>query len=148
MPVGASLALGLPDFLGFKIGQAARVMMFYLEDDGGEIQTKLQRIFYSASLPGLGNTRPAFSFDSGYESTQGRFALYTRDDFRAQKIPINSTNGKFLEFVDSKLKAHRPDLIVFDNLSHLVRGDYGEARVIDQLRWIQCTVWHSISMRP
>jgi len=45
--VGASLALGLPDFLGFKIAQATRVMMFYLEDDGGEIQ----RNFGKSSTP-------------------------------------------------------------------------------------------------
>lgn len=128
----AALALGLTEFLGWKIPSPGRVLMFYLEDDGGEIQSKLRNIFWAPGIPG--RHIPAFSLRGPrFEGCDGRFALYTRDDFRERRIPINVKNAQFKDFVEQAAIAHKPDLITFDNLAHLVSANYNDSVLIHEL---------------
>jgi hypothetical protein len=108
-----ALTLPKPSFLGYSIPQARRVLMFYLEDDAGELQDKLRKM-------------------SGQGAHPNNFYLYTRDDFREAGIPIDATDGDFQAFVGEKCRC-QPDLIVFDNLGHLIGADYNNPRKMHEL---------------
>jgi len=113
-----ALVLGLGDFLGHPIVSVARVLVLYLEDDAGELQEKLKRMCAG---------RPAGE----------RLALYTREDFYRANIPIHVTDKKFQDFVFGLCTAHRPDLIILDNLAHLVGGDYSNPKLIHNLNMFE-----------
>jgi len=106
-------ALVREDFLGFKIPRSFRTVSFYLEDDGGEMQEKIRRMMKGAKTD--------------------RFHLYTRTDFMDWRIPINVKDPRFKQRVDEACTAHKPDLIVFDNLGMLVSANYNDAKEIQEL---------------
>ena len=112
--LGFALTLPKPNFLGYSIPQARRVLMFYLEDDAGELQDKLRKM-------------------SGQGAPPNNFYLYTRDDFRDAHIPIDVTDERFQAFVGEKCDLCQPDLIVFDNLGHLIGADYNNPKKMHEL---------------
>lgn len=67
------------------------------------------------------------------KDTEGRLHLYTRESFLSRKIPIDATGKDFQEAVRTLCKAAQPDLIAFDNLGVLVKGDYNNSQRINQL---------------
>ena len=109
-----ALTLPKPDFLGYPIPQAARVVVFYLEDDETELAEKLKKMKQE-------------------ENTGERFHLYTKGDFLSQKIPVDASAADFQQRVKAYCSAAKPDLIVFDNLGMLIKGDYNNAPKINQL---------------
>jgi hypothetical protein len=111
-----ALSLTLPrhDFLEYPLQTHARVLVFYLEDDAGELQIKLRRM-------------------SKEELPHERLALYTRDDFYREKIPIDVRQSQCTKFILARCKAHRPDIIVLDNLSHLIGANYNDPKLIHTL---------------
>jgi hypothetical protein len=111
-----ALSVTLPhtNFLGYTITKPLKVLILYLEDDAGEVQIRLKRMS-KGELPGE------------------RLALYTREDFLQAKIPISGTNPQFQKFVIDVCAAHRPDIIILDNLAHLVGADYNSSTRIHEL---------------
>jgi hypothetical protein len=110
------LALTLPkeEFLGYRIPEARRVAIFYLEDDQAELQEKL-------------------TLQRGAGDTADRLQLITREDVFDAEIRTSAESPKFREYVESKCNEAKPDLIVFDNLSHLLEGDYNNAKRVHAL---------------
>lgn len=106
-------ALGHPEFLGFRIPKPFNVLAFYLEDDPAELQVKLNRMING--------------------DTTNRFHLYTRDDFHDRRIQIDIRNGSFMSFVQKACDECHPDLIIFDNLAHLLSGDYNNSKKVHEL---------------
>jgi RecA-family ATPase len=112
--LAVSVAVGEPDFLGYGIPDARRVLMLMLEDDTGEYQEKLRRVV-------------------GVRDTGERLRVVMRDDFYDIDVPINVAETRFQEAIEAVADEHRPDLIVMDNLSQLVCADYNDAKKIDVL---------------
>lgn len=110
------LALTLPksEFLGYPIPVERRVVIFYLEDDPAELQIKLK-------------------LQQGSGDTADRLHLFTKEDVYAVGATTSAANQKFSTFVIDKCAEGRPDLIVFDNLSHLLEGDYSNSRRVHDL---------------
>jgi hypothetical protein len=102
------------DYLNYRIPQTRRSLGFYLEDDPGEYQEKLKRIIAD-------------------RATGDRIRIMMRDDFMKSGIAINAADTGFRAAVHTAAEIHQPDLITFDNLSHLVRGNYNDSQVIDNL---------------
>lgn len=101
-------ALGLTEYLGFKIPTPFRSLVFYLEDDEGELQQKLHVMLKGNAVP-------------------KSFHLYTRDHFLERKIRIEISDDQFQREVLRLCRLARPDFIVFDNLAHLVGADYNNS---------------------
>lgn len=112
--LATAASIHLPHFLGYAIPQASRVLIFFLEDDAGEIQAKLRDLMNGA--------------DSG-----GRLAVYTREDFQREATPIDLSIPRFRDRVTQICGAHRPDIVIFDNMAHLVGADYNNAKKIHDL---------------
>ena len=106
-----ALTLPRPDFLGFTISRPARVLAIFLEDDAGELQMKMTKMAKDGSA-------------------DDRLALYTREDLSIARIPIDITNQRFTKFIIEKCKAHRPDLIILDNLAQFIGADYNNWKLI------------------
>lgn len=109
-----ALSEGKPEFLGYPIPAKRRVVAFFLEDDPYELQLKLRTMIRDGAVP-------------------SDFYIYTKDDFYAHNIPIDIDESNCQEFVKESCKESNPDLIIFDNLAHLVRGDYNNSNKIDTL---------------
>jgi hypothetical protein len=109
-----ALTVHNPDFLGYRIPNAAKVLVFFLEDDAGELQLKLRRMC-RGSIP------------------TDRLALYTREDFYRMSIPIDAAHGSFQAFVVERCSCHHPDVIVIDNLAHMIGADYNNSKVIHRV---------------
>ena len=107
-------AVASDSFIGYPIPNPFRSMLFMLEDDSGELQEKLRLL-------------------SGDKDLAARVALATRDDFREQDVPIHIRDQKFQRFVKWQVKAHAPDLTVFDNLSYIVGGEYSDPKLAHHL---------------
>jgi hypothetical protein len=123
--LAAALALGLPDFLRYKILRPLNVLFCYLEDDPGEIQEKLRRI-----LDG--------------RSAQGRLALITREDFHRSDIPIDLKNETFQQTLKREIQNHKAAVVFLDNLAHLVGGDYNNSKLIHDLnRFVWQITWEN-----
>jgi len=90
-----------------------RVVAFFLEDDAREIQDKL-------------NSMSGGSFG-------GRLAVYTRDDFFRDKIRMAVSSPPFRDRVKQICAQHRADLIVMDNLAHLIGADYNNSAKIHEV---------------
>lgn len=110
----AASVLPLPAFLGYSIPNVTRALVYFLEDDDSELQIKLRRI-----LKG--------------RASGGRLALRTRTDFYRDGIPISVRESRFQNRVMQDITAHKPDLIVFDNLAHLIGADYNDPKHIHHL---------------
>src|SRR5215472_8697741 len=104
-----ALTLPRPDFLGYSIPEARRVAIFYLEDDPAELQEKLK-------------------LQRGTGDTADRLHLFTKEDVFGAGARTSASDEKFLRYVEEKCLEAKPDLIVFDILSHLLEGDYNNAQ--------------------
>lgn len=113
LSLGTSMSSSEPEFLGYSISKPRRVAMFFLEDDAREIQDKLR---------GLNS----LSYD-------GRLVIQTRDDFFQGGIPIDVADSSFRERVEETCSQHGADLLVLDNLAHLIGGNYNESTRIHQV---------------
>ena len=113
---GLALALTLPksQFLGYEIASPKRVAAFFLEDDAGELQEKLRKLL------------------KGQEPPEG-LAVYTRADFQRDGIPIDAANQLFTSRISQICVKHRPDLLILDNLAHLIGGDYNNPTKIQTM---------------
>lgn len=113
-----SLTQGHPEFIGYFIPAPARVIVFFLEDDAGELQIKLREAL-------------------GKQPPNALLAMYTREDFHRAGVPIDVRDVQFQNFVTALCKGYTPDTIVFDNLAHLIGADYNNApRVHDLNRFV------------
>lgn len=115
-------SMGRPHYLGFSIPKPFNVLCFYLEDDPGELQEKLRRM--------------------GKEASTERFHLYTIDDFFRWNIPIDVKDSRFREFVRKCCDDCKPDLIIWDNLAHLVGADYNNSKSIHELMMFMFRLEH------
>jgi hypothetical protein len=113
---GLAMALTIPktEFLGYEITAPRRVAVFFLEDDAGELQNKLGRLLKGQEPP-------------------ARLAVYTRSDFQHEGIPISAEEPRFVKKVQQICIAHKADLVVFDNLAHLIGADYSNSKKIHSL---------------
>jgi len=103
--LGLALTLPKPDFLGYPIPEVRRVTIFYLEDDPTELQEKLK-------------------LQCGNGDTADRLHMVNKQDVFRAGATTSATDMKFCGLVEQKCEVARPDLIIFDNLSHLLGGDY------------------------
>jgi hypothetical protein len=94
------------DFLGYRIPLPRRVLVYLLEDDAAELQNRLRTM--------MG--------ERGYEL--GRLAIRTKDDFYPLGLKIDATDRAFRERILKDIEEHEPDVVMMDNLAHLVGGDY------------------------
>ena len=62
-----------------------------------------------------------------------RLHVITRDDFHAHEVPINAADKEFRLLIWTLAQAHRPDLIVLDNLAHLIGADYNDSIKVHKL---------------
>jgi hypothetical protein len=69
----------------------------------------------------------------GSGDTKDRLHLFTKEDVFQAGARTSAAEVKFREYVQEKCAGALPDLIVFDNLSHLLEGDYNNARRVHQL---------------
>jgi AAA domain len=109
-----ALTMPKPDFLGYPIPAPRRAAIFYLEDDPSELQEKLKQ-------------------QKGNGDTADRLHLFTKEDVFAASARTSAADPKFRRYVEEKCAEAQPDLIVFDNLSHLLEGDYNNARRVHEL---------------
>jgi hypothetical protein len=100
-------AVGAPDFLGYPIPKPFRSLLVLVEDDPRELQDRLKRLI-------------------GDRDAGRRLHVITRDDFHAHEVPINATDPHFKLLIWTLAQAHRPDLIVLDNLAHLIGAEYND----------------------
>ena len=63
----------------------------------------------------------------------GRLAVYTREDFYREGIAVDLNDEAFKHKVETICNQHRPDLIIFDNLAHLIGAAYNDAKVIHKV---------------
>ena len=101
-------------FLGFEIPKPRRSLMLFLEDDPGELQAKLSKILDRR--------------DDG-----GRICIVMRDDFYRANVRIDIRESKFKTALRKMVKEHGPDLIVIDNLAHVIGADYNDSKLIHEL---------------
>jgi hypothetical protein len=109
-----ALTLPKPAFLGYPIPEPRRVVIFYLEDDPAELQEKLK-------------------LQSANGNTADRLHLFTKENVFAAGARTSAGDLDFLHFVEGKCAEAKPDLVVFDNLSHLLEGDYSNAQRVHKL---------------
>ena len=112
--MAAEGAVGALHFLGYKIRQAFRSLLVLVEDDPRELQDRLRSLI-------------------GDRDAGGRLRVITRDDFHAHEVPIEASNHEFQLLIWTLAQAHRPDLIVLDNLAHLIGADYNNPERVHKL---------------
>ena len=100
------MALAKKEFIGHAIPKPRRSLLLLLEDDPGEFQEKLRKLVGADDDPG------------------GRLRLAFRDDFYDEKIPVFIRETAFKAALRSMADDHKPDLIVIDNLAHVVNADF------------------------
>lgn len=113
-------ASGRADYLGYRITRPFTTVLFLLEDDGREIQDKLNRMRREAKID------PA------------RLHLYDRQYFYERGIHINIEDAKFQKLVLAAAEAAKQasglvDLIVFDNLGMLIGAEYNNPTKIQAM---------------
>jgi hypothetical protein len=111
--LATALALPEVEFLGYKIPGSYRVLALLLEDDAGELQERFQLLM-------------------GRRSAEGRLAIYTREDFQSEGIALTLDPNlpNFRTRIQAICAGHRPDLIIFDNLAHLIGAAYNDTKMI------------------
>lgn len=97
------------NFLGYRIRLPRRVLAYLLEDDATELQDRLKTM--------MG--------DRGYELD--RLAIRTKDDFYPLGFKIDASDKAFRDRVLKDIEEHKPDVVIIDNLAHLVGGDYNNS---------------------
>jgi hypothetical protein len=115
--MAVALATGAPEFAGFAIPRPRRTLLVMLEDDGGEYQNLLRAV-------------------AGANDLGGRLRVLVRDDFEERGITIDAKDPKFQAVIMEHAIQHRADVVVLDNLAHLVAARYGDPEVIhDTMKW-------------
>lgn len=119
--LGMAGAAGRKEFLGYTIARPFTTLLFLLEDDGGELQSRFAR-----------QQQEEPNFDAA------RLHLYIRQDFFERKIRIDFSDTKFRAFILAACEAARQasgsvDLIIFDNLGMLIGADYNNPTKIHAL---------------
>ena len=114
MQLAADLAVPASDFLGFPIPRACRSLLVLLEDDPGELQDRFRLLTEGRSLG-------------------GRIHHLCREDFHAAKIPIDVGSPQFQKVLTDAAHSTSPDLVVLDNLAHLVAAEYSDPKRIHHL---------------
>ena len=109
-----AVALPLDDFLGYEIPKPRKSLMLMLEDDAGEFQEKFRRVV-------------------GGRDTHGRIHLLTRDDFLEARVPLSIMKKNFKDVVITAIDDHEPDLIIVDNLAHIIGARYNDPEIIHKL---------------
>jgi len=118
-----ALALGI-DFLGYKTPEPRRSLMLLLEDDPGELQEKFARVTKGKDI-------------------QGRIRIVTREDFYEAKIPIDITKPGFRKAVRTMAADHDTELIVVDNIAHVIGAKYNDPELI-HLLMVEVYQWAKI----
>jgi hypothetical protein len=113
-----ALALADPDaagkkFIGFDIAGPATSLVVLLEDDRASYHRKFKRM------------------SAGRDAA--RVHLLFRSDFQKAKIPIDVANQRFRDAIVDNLQALKPDLLVIDNLSHLIGAQYNDPKRIQEV---------------
>jgi RecA-family ATPase len=111
------------DFLGYEIPQPRRVLAYLLEDDATELQDRLKTM--------LGNR---------YHEISERLAIRTKDDFYPHSLKIDVTDKAFRDHVLRDIEQHEPDVVIFDNLAHLIGADYNNSTKMHELTKFQYAV--------
>ena len=99
--LAVSLAEPASEFLGYPIPQARRTLLVLVEDDPGELQDRLRRLVAN-------------------EFAANKITLVTREDFYKNGVRIDVTDPEFQFVVQHWAKVQFPDVIVLDNLAHLI----------------------------
>jgi hypothetical protein len=113
-------ASGRAEYLGYRILRPFTTVLFLLEDDGREIQDKLNRMSREATLDPT------------------RLHVYDRQYFYERGIHINIEDPKFQKVVLAAAEAAKQasgsvDLIVFDNLGMLIGAEYNNPTKIQAM---------------
>jgi hypothetical protein len=101
------MASGAEEFLGYKIPQRRRTLLLILEDDPGEYQNFLRRIAEGRDLG-------------------GRVLVLTRECFHEANIRIDAGDKGFQDTVRENAISHAADLVVVDNLAHVIGAEYSD----------------------
>lgn len=101
------------NFIGHKIPTPFRTLLLTLEDDSGDLQAALIPIVGGANTDGI--------------------KVVTKDNFLDRKVLIHIRDSQFRSTVMNVAKAHRPDLVVIDNLAQVVDAEYNDASVIQRM---------------
>jgi len=102
------------EFLGYEIPEPRRSLMLLLEDDPRELQEKFARVVKE-------------------RDTHGRIRIVTREDFYKAEIPIDIKSTEFRKAVSTMAEEHDTDLIVVDNLAHVIGARYSDPELIHLL---------------
>lgn len=109
-----ALASGQKDFLGFKISRAAKVLFVLLEDPEANVRSKLEQ--YYPLMP-----------------TNERLGIIDKGVLKADSIRnISVDDPIFASYIKSRVQRFTPDVLIIDNLSHLVRGQYNAPEMVDK----------------
>jgi hypothetical protein len=98
------------EFLGYTIPEPRRSLLILLEDDPRELQDKLRKQSAGRDL--------------------SKIAIYPRDYFEDQGIKIHLSNLQFKNKIYEVAQKFRPDMIVLDNLAHLISAKYTDPALI------------------
>jgi len=98
------------NFLGYEILRPRRVLAYLLEDDATELQDRLKWM--------LGDR---------YHEISERLAIRTKDDFYPHGLRIDVSDAAFRDHVLRDIDQHKPDVVILDNLAHLVGADYNNS---------------------
>jgi hypothetical protein len=112
--LAVAIAAPTAEFLGYRIPEARRSLLCLLEDDQGDLQNMVRTLV-------------------GGRNLQGRIQILTRDDFREQRVPVEVRNPEFRGAIARAATAHRPDVIVLDNLAQVINAEYNDASRVNEL---------------
>lgn len=113
--LAVALAGGEQEFLGYTIPRAVRVLFLFLEDDSTELQEKLVKVV-------------------GPRDCDSRFYALTRDLFKERGcLEISVQDLNFKSLVARAAQEISPDLVIVDNMAHLVKGDYNNSTLVHEV---------------
>jgi hypothetical protein len=97
-------------------------LAYLLEDDATELQDRL------ATMLG----------ERGYEL--GGLAIRTKDDFYPLGLRIDVSDKAFRDHILKDVEQHKPDVVIFDNLAHLIGADYNSPTKMHEVTKFQYAV--------
>jgi hypothetical protein len=105
--------------VGYRISQPRRVLAYLLEDDATELQDRLKTM--------MG--------ERGYELD--RLAIRTKDDFYPLGLKIDLSDRAFRDRILKDIEEHKPDVVIIDNLAHLIGAGYNNPTKIPEVTKFQ-----------
>ena len=124
-----ALALADPfykdDFLGYRIPQPRRVLVYLLEDDATELQDRLRIMM------------------GELEYDLEKLAIRTKDDFYPLGLKIDVSDKSFRAYILKDVEQFRPDVVIFDNLAHFVGGAYNDPKKMHEFGLLSYAVSNS-----